>query len=85
MARTTEKVRISDLCSNGLYYFSSVSLFEESFKLFANQTDIKELFVAPIYNVLIRKGLRVKYILLEKNQTLFAGTPSEYETLKTFF
>lgn len=80
--RTTEKIRISDLCSNGLYYFSSIKIFNQFFAEFEKINDYEELFLAPIYNVLINNKLNVKYILLEKDQTLFSGTPVEYEDLK---
>jgi NDP-sugar pyrophosphorylase family protein len=80
--RTTEKIRISNLCSNGLYYFLSVGLFKQIFIEFEKNNDYKELFIAPMYNFLIKKNLGVKYLLLEQNQTLFAGTPTEYEQLK---
>ena len=83
--RTTEKVKISNLCSNGLYYFSSIKLFKETLFEFEKINDYKELFIAPMYNVLIDKRQDVKYILLEPNQTLFSGTPSEYEQLKNVF
>lgn len=80
--RTTEKIKISNLCSNGLYYFSSAKLFHDVFHDFEKINDYKELFIAPMYNLLIKKNLQVKYILLEQYQTLFSGTPNEYEDLK---
>ena len=80
--RTTEKIRISDLCSNGLYYFSSTKIFKQFFTEFEKINDYEELFLAPIYNVLINNKLNVKYILLEQDKTLFSGTPEEYEDLK---
>ncbi len=80
--RTAEKKRISDLCSNGLYYFSSTKIFKQFFAQFEKINDCKELFLAPMYNVLINNKLNVKYILLDKDQTLFSGTPKEYEELK---
>lgn len=81
--RTTEKIKISDLCSNGLYYFESINLFNEIFKTFKTTNNYKELFVAPMYNHIIARNLTVKYVLLKSNQTIFCGTPIEYEnTLK---
>ncbi len=80
--RTTEKIRISNLCSNGMYYFSSKELFIKNFKKFEKVNKYKELFIAPLYNVLINDHLNIKYVLLEKNQTLFSGTPKDYEELK---
>lgn len=79
--RTTEKIRISDLCSNGLYYFYSITLFNETFERYKTINNYNELYVAPMYNLLIENNLLVKYVLLEKNETIFSGTPEEYEDL----
>jgi dTDP-glucose pyrophosphorylase len=80
--KTTEKLRVSNLCSNGLYYFQSVKSFQESFKAMLNNNSYNELYVAPMYNFLIEKGKLVKYTVVDKNQILFSGIPSEYEKLK---
>ena len=79
--RTTEKIRISNLCSNGLYYFYSITLFNETFERYKTINNYNELYVAPMYNLLIENNLLVKYVLLEKNETIFSGTPEEYEDL----
>lgn len=83
--KTTEKIRISNLCSNGLYYFKSISLFLETFKEFEKINNYKELFVAPMYNILIQKEKLVKYLLVNEKDTLFSGTPFEYELLRKIF
>ena len=83
--RTSEKIRISNFCSNGLYYFSSINLFLDTFMSLEISNDYKEFFVAPMYNIIIRRGKKVKFILLDKNETLFSGTPHEYEKLKNIF
>ena len=80
--KTTEKIKISDLCSNGLYYFESIDLFNETFEMFKITNNYNELFVAPMYNQLIQSNLTVKYVLLDNNETIFSGTPDEYEYLK---
>ena len=79
--RTTEKIKISDFCSNGLYYFKSIALFKETFESYRIRNNYKELYVAPMYNQLIENNLSVKYVLLNKNDTIFSGTPMEYENL----
>lgn len=79
--RTTEKIRISNLCSNGLYYFSSVKLFFQTFRTFENINTNKELFIAPMYNILIRNNEKVKYKIVKPTETIFSGTPSEYLSL----
>ena len=84
VVRTTEKDRISDLCSNGLYYFSSskafCSLVEECI---LNKNFVKgELYVAPLYNELITQGKVVKYHKVAESTIELCGTPKEYTLLK---
>lgn len=84
VVRTTEKKRISDLCSDGLYYFKSsrrfCALVEESID---KQSFTKgELYIAPMYNTLIERGQVIKYDLIDAQQIELCGTPDEYEILK---
>lgn len=79
--KTTEKIKISDLCSNGLYYFSSIQLFLDTFNELETINEYKEFFIAPMYNILINNKKIVKYRLLKKEQTIFSGTPAEYISL----
>lgn len=81
--RTAEKERISRLCSNGLYHFASAALFREAF---ARQRECGpgwqgEYYVAPLYNILIRRGHLVRHVLVDRSATLFCGTPREYRAL----
>lgn len=78
--RTTEKERISDLCSDGLYYFKKKSAFEKLFlSAKENQRTAKnEYYIAPLYNDLIEAGSTVFYDLIENYRILFCGTPDEY-------
>ena len=81
--RTTEKERISDLCSDGLYYFKRKSVFERLF-LSAKEnrkTAKNEYYIAPLYNDLIEVGSIVFYDLIENERILFCGTPDEYQQL----
>lgn len=80
---TAEKVRISNLCSTGLYYFSKQSHFVESFENLKNGSSGKELYVAPMYNHMISKNLDIRYHLIGKKDVLFSGVPEEFEALKT--
>lgn len=82
--RTTEKERISDLCSDGLYYFNKLGTFKSLFeKSKAEQLYIKgELYIAPMYNLMIDKGADIRYDLIELSQIDFCGTPDEYLALK---
>ncbi|WP_283644308.1 hypothetical protein [Marinovum algicola] len=78
-----EKVRISDFCSNGLYYFRTAELFLNHFDEEAKNYSIgNELFVAPIYNRLIKNGHRVAAVLVPAEAMHFCGTPQEYEAFR---
>lgn len=81
---TTEKNRVSDLCSNGLYYFKNISLFLETFKVSQDEgARVKgEFYVAPLYNYMIKKGMLVKYNLIPSEKMIFCGTPNEYESVQ---
>ena len=39
---------------------------------------LKELYIAPIYNLLIQDGLDIRYTLIARNEVIFCGVPSEY-------
>ena len=81
--RTTEKERISDLCSDGLYYFKNKSVFEKLFldAKHSGNTTKNEYYIAPLYNDLITQGKVVYYDLIPNDKILFCGTPDEYLTL----
>lgn len=76
--KTTEKERISNLCSNGLYYFKSLKLYQEYFKKELSLNSGKELYIAPIYNLYIKDGKEILYKLVEFSDIEFCGTPQEY-------
>ena len=81
--RTTEKERISELCSDGLYYFKHKSIFESLFldTKFKGNTTKNEYYIAPLYNELISQGKSVFYDLISADKILFCGTPDEYLAL----
>ncbi|ENO1850502.1 glycosyltransferase family 2 protein [Vibrio vulnificus] len=80
---TAEKKAISDLCSTGLYHFEKVTYFLESFdeyiKLPKESWDKGELYIAPLYNLMIKKGLVIRYHLINDEDVIFCGVPSEYD------
>lgn len=78
--RTTEKERISDLCSNGLYHFRRKSDFEASFlaSRATGQRHHQEFYIAPLFNHLIQSGKTVRYQEVSMSQNIFCGTPDEY-------
>ena len=85
VAQTTEKKRISPLCSSGLYYFRRVADFKAAFEsMLKNNAKSKgEYYIAPIYNALISQGRDIRYHEINPNQIIFCGTPSEYENRKS--
>lgn len=82
---TAEKDPVSDLCCDGLYQFSDVRDF--LFALEREREDpacnLGELYVAPIYNHLVRAGRDIRYDLIEEEDVIFCGVPREYEAIVT--
>ena len=80
---TAEKDRISDLCSDGLYYFKNVEIFTQLFKEVSSKSDKTkgEYYIAPLYNYLIRDKRKVFYDVIDASRLKFCGTPAEYDSL----
>lgn len=83
VVRTTEKVPISDMCSTGLYHFQTCEKFMFSYDNFtegggAARLGLSELFVAPMYNMLIEEDELVKCEIISSDDVLFCGVPAEY-------
>ena len=76
VAIVKEKKRISDLCSNGLYYFKSINMIIENYKNY--NSNLEEIYISEFYNYLIKKGYRITGQLIDKNDLVFCGTPKEY-------
>lgn len=83
----TEKKRISNLCSTGLYYFRSANKFLEIYnqqtllpKSIGVWKNIGEQYIAPLYNAFIENGEKIGYELVDCDQVWFSGTPAEYES-----
>lgn len=82
VVRTAEKNPISNLASNGLYYFRSVELFCKAYcAYFSDGKGVEkgERYIAPIYNQLINEGRIVRVKIIQKNDLIFCGIPQEYE------
>lgn len=82
--KTTEKEPISNLCSDGLYYFRKKIFFDQAFEESKKNGDTfrGEYYIAPLYNNLIKKGLDIRYSMIERKDVVFCGTPEEYEECK---
>lgn len=83
--KTTEKIRISNLCSTGLYYFARLDTFMGYCKqlLATSPRELQggEYYIAPMYNELISNGLNIQYHEINKKDVIFSGIPAEYEAL----
>lgn len=80
--KTSEKQPISNLASNGLYYFRSVSLYKKAYKkYFSSGKGLVngERYIAPLYNHLIDSEGPVRIKKIEKRDLVFCGTPDEYK------
>ncbi|GAA4482836.1 glycosyltransferase family 2 protein [Gluconacetobacter asukensis] len=80
-ARTTEKQPISDLCCDGLYHFAQSSSFLDALAQERLAPSLPELYIAPLYNHLIKAGQRIHYDLIPTELITFCGVPAEYEAL----
>lgn len=82
VVETAEKNPISNLCSTGLYYFKSVDYFMAAYNDMLSKPESEwdkgELYVAPLYNYLIKKGLDIRYHLIDRDDVIFCGVPEEY-------
>ncbi len=81
--RTTEKERISEYCSDGLYYFKNLQIFRDAFlhATISNETAKGEYYIAPLYNYLIDHGFNIKYLLIDSEDIEICGTPEEYQEM----
>ncbi len=74
----TEKVRISDYCSSGLYVFQNKSLILDNYQKYISEV-LTELYIAPFYQYLIYHKYQIYSGLVPSDSFIFCGTPSEYE------
>lgn len=85
---TAEKKPISNLCCTGLYYFSDINDYLDAYSDYLNKPkemwEKGELYVAPLYNFLIKKGIKIHYNLISRNEVIFCGIPEEYVEFKLF-
>ena len=75
-----EKVRISENCTVGAYYFKTCELYEKLYReYYVNSSNMekKEKYVAPLYNHLIAKGGEVYISIIKDTSVHVLGTPDE--------
>lgn len=77
-----EKVRISDHCTLGAYYFSSARLYKKLYEeYYADDQNMEknEKYIAPLYNYMIEKGLEVTISTVSAEKVHVLGTPEELD------
>lgn len=77
-----EKVRISDNCTLGAYYFSSAGLYQKLYEeYYADDSKMEknEKYIAPLYNYMIEKGLPVTISIVDAARVHVLGTPEELD------
>ncbi|WP_422766789.1 glycosyltransferase family 2 protein [Photobacterium leiognathi subsp. mandapamensis] len=83
---TAEKNRISNYCCTGLYYFNTakdyLNIYKEYILLPKEQWDKGELYIAPLYNIMIKKDKNIFINLIDISDVIFCGVPDEYELFK---
>jgi len=75
-----EKVRISDNCTLGAYYFKSCELYETMYQeYYSSEEKLEkgEKYVAPLYNYMISKGMDVRISIVDFDKVHVLGTPEE--------
>ena len=77
VARTVEKVAVSNNAICGTYYFKNRTVFEENAKEYLKTCSYKEFFMSGVYNVMTSKDLIIKGFNVDMH--LPFGTPEEYE------
>lgn len=79
-AEVREKRRISDNCTLGAYYFSSAGLYWQLYgEYYADGSRLErgERYIAPLYNLMIEKGMRVTISTVPREKVHVLGTPEE--------
>ena len=82
---TSEKVEISELCCTGLYYFKKAGDFKKCLSTVLNtesESQSGEIYVAPLFNQLIKAGAPIGYVEIARDEVIFSGIPAEYEGLR---
>lgn len=77
-----EKVRISDNCTLGAYYFSSAKLYRKLYEEYYaddSRMEKNEKYIAPLYNYMIEKGLPVTISIVDAAKVHVLGTPEELD------
>lgn len=77
VVETSEKKRISDNASVGLYGFQDKNAFENAINYRKTEKPDSEIYVAPLYNALIKLGQEIRIHEIGAEDFVSAGTPEE--------
>ena len=80
--KVKEKERISDNCTLGAYYFSSAKLYKNLYEEYYkddSKIEKNEKYIAPLYNFMIEKGMKVTISLINNKKVHVLGTPEELQ------
>jgi dTDP-glucose pyrophosphorylase len=85
--RVTEKERISDNCSVGLYYFDSFRKFDDLVASIGKEgaSGRGEWYIAPLYNDFIKQGNKVYIQKIPAPSVMVLGTPEDLENAEKRF
>lgn len=75
-----EKKRISDNCTLGAYYFRSAGLYQRLYEEYYaddSRMEKNEKYIAPLYNYMIEKGMKVTISVVDAQKVHVLGTPEE--------
>lgn len=79
---TAEKQVISNWASTGLYWFRRANDFQDTMERDEGSARAHgELYVAPLYNALIARGLDIRFEAVVATNVIFCGVPAQYEAL----
>ena len=77
-----EKVRVSNNCTLGAYYFSSARLYKDLYEEYYrddSKLEKNEKYIAPLYNFMIEKGMHVTISIVNEKKVHVLGTPEELQ------
>ncbi len=77
-----EKERISDNCTLGAYYFKSADMYKKIYEEYyadSSKMEMNEKYIAPLYNYMIGKGMKVTISIVDAQKVHVLGTPEELE------
>ena len=81
-----EKNRISDNCTIGAYYFRNCKLYTELYNELYNKNDYTEAgeqYIAPMYNLMLKKKYNIKIQIIDNKYVHVLGTPEEVEEFRS--